>query len=210
MKTKVHTRYKLADGTLVPGVTTVLNILAKPALIHWAWKLGCEGKDYKKVRDTAADIGTLAHLMISSHWRNEPPDLDDYTKTQIDKAETAYLAYLEWESGKVMEPLAIEEPMVSEQFGYGGTPDWFGFIDRATTLLDFKTGKAIYPEHRIQLASYDKLVIETKTHTPSQAIILHINKETGEFAAHNIKLNGDEFELFLTLLRAYRLKKKLW
>ena len=207
-KTKAHISYKLKDGTLVPGVTTVLDILAKPGLIYWAWDLGRKGQDYRKVRDKAGNIGTLAHLMISSHLRNEKPILDDYTKADIAKAETAFLAYLEWEGDKEMKPLAIEEPMVSEAYRYGGTPDWYGTIGGRVTLLDFKTGKNIYPEHRIQLACYDRLVAEQYPQ-PEQDIILHINKENGEFAAHNVNLNGDEFALFEHLLEVYRLQKKL-
>ncbi len=40
--------YRTADGTQVPGVTTVLGSSLgwkTPGLIHWAWKLGTEGKD---------------------------------------------------------------------------------------------------------------------------------------------------------------------
>ena len=33
---QAHTVYKTADGIRVPGVTTVLGVLNKPALIKWA------------------------------------------------------------------------------------------------------------------------------------------------------------------------------
>lgn len=36
--TKVHTKYISKDGEQVPGVTTILGILSKPALIHWSWE----------------------------------------------------------------------------------------------------------------------------------------------------------------------------
>ena len=36
-RAKVHTVYRLKDGTKVPGVTTILNAtINKPALIKWA------------------------------------------------------------------------------------------------------------------------------------------------------------------------------
>ena len=40
-RSRAHITYKLADGTAVPGVTTVLSVLNKPALVKWANNLGC-------------------------------------------------------------------------------------------------------------------------------------------------------------------------
>ena len=64
MTTKAHQQYRLKDGTIVPGVTTPLGILAKPGLVPWAWNLGREGLDYRKVSEKGMDIGSLAHMMI--------------------------------------------------------------------------------------------------------------------------------------------------
>ena len=49
-----HTVYKLASGARVPGVTTVLSVLNKPALVPWANKLGLEGIDVRKYVDALA------------------------------------------------------------------------------------------------------------------------------------------------------------
>ena len=88
MKDKIHTVYKLKNGKKVSGTTTVIGILAKPALIHWAWDLGTKGIDYRKFRDDKADIGTLAHYLIMCHLKGEQPDTSDYSKKQIDQAKT--------------------------------------------------------------------------------------------------------------------------
>ena len=53
--TKAHVRYRTKSGIMVPGTTTVLNLLAKPALVYWAWNLGMQGEDYRKVRDKAME-----------------------------------------------------------------------------------------------------------------------------------------------------------
>ena len=84
---KAHTQYKLASGTKVPGVTTVLSLLNKPALVKWANNLGLQGIDSNKYRDAAADIGTLAHAMIQAHLQNEKLDTSQYSAQQIDLAE---------------------------------------------------------------------------------------------------------------------------
>ena len=71
MNAKAHQRYKTKDGVIVPGVTTILSILAKPALIYWSWNLGMQGIDYRKVSDKAKDIGTLTHYNRMRYKRNQ-------------------------------------------------------------------------------------------------------------------------------------------
>src|SRR3990167_1945992 len=94
---KAHTRYVLPDGTQVPGVTTVLGVLNKPALIKWANNLGLVGVDSSKYVDALAEVGTIAHYLILCHLRNEKPVLEDYAPSQVDKAENSLLSFLEWE-----------------------------------------------------------------------------------------------------------------
>lgn len=159
-KTEAHQLYRLADSTLVPGVTTVLGVLAKPALIPWAYKCGRDGIDLDKYRDEKAEIGHLAHQMILDHFRGEKTVTDDYSKNQIDAAENAFLSFLEWAKHHTIEPVLIEEQLVSEKYHFGGTFDFLGVIDGKLTLLDFKTGKALYDEYWYQLAGYNILVME--------------------------------------------------
>jgi len=153
-KAKAHTRYELEDGTRVPGVTTILNVIAKPALISWANRMGLDGINTSKHVDELADIGTLAHAMIAHFLGGPEPDLDDYSKHQIDRAENSVLSFHEWAKGKTLKTFHSERQMVSEQLRYGGTCDWIGEIDGVTTLLDLKTGKAIYDEMLYQVAAY--------------------------------------------------------
>src|SRR5512135_3803858 len=85
-KDKAHQRYRLKDNTIVPGATTVLGVKKNDALLYWAWDCGIQGKDYRKVRDEAADIGTLAHWMCECHITGKHPDLSPFSKDNIDKA----------------------------------------------------------------------------------------------------------------------------
>ena len=62
-KQKVHTKYYLADGTQVPSVTTIIGGQLgwnKRMLMAWSKREAAAGRDPDKVRDKAADIGTLA------------------------------------------------------------------------------------------------------------------------------------------------------
>ena len=66
-KNRIHTKYQDDMFQPLPSVTTILSIISKPALVHAAWKLGCQNLDYKKVWGEKATIGTLTHAMIFDH-----------------------------------------------------------------------------------------------------------------------------------------------
>ena len=98
-KARAHTIYKLEDGTKVPGVTTVLGILNKPALVKWANNLGLQGIDSNKYRDEMADIGTLAHQMIVNYFNKVETDttdmfpLDDYgPQTELGSTNSGHIS----------------------------------------------------------------------------------------------------------------------
>lgn len=208
-KTKAHTRYKDSQGNIVPGVTTILGILNKPALIIWANKLGLRGIDSTKYRDEMADIGTLAHYLIMSYLKKEKPNTDDYSKEQIDKAENCLLSFFEWEKTHTIEPILIEAPLVSNLYGYGGTIDLYCKLDGEPTLIDFKTGKAIYPEMVYQLAAYEFLLIEH--HYPiAQARLLRIGRDEDEGFEEKVRANLHlERRLFHSCLVIYQLQKEI-
>jgi len=179
--TKVHTVYKVGNKR-IPSVTTILGVLggSKDALIHWAWKLGCEGQDYKAVRDGAASVGTLAHAMILAHLKKETVDTSDYSADFIDLAENSFLSYLQWEKQHEVQPIIVEKPLVSEQYFFGGTPDLYCKLDGMYTLVDFKTGKSIHKEHTYQVAAYGILIEENDPTFVADYRILRIGKDAND------------------------------
>lgn len=206
---KAHIRYRNKKGDIVPGATTVLSVLNKPALVKWANNLGLQGIDSSKYRDKMAGIGTLAHYFILSHLKKEKPDTSEYSQEDIDKAENCLLSYYEWEKGHKIEPIVIEQPLVSEKYGFGGTPDNFCKFDGVPTLIDYKTGKAIWPEYFYQLSSYRQLLIEAG-HTIDNVRILRIGREESEGFEERVVKNLDrEWQIFLACLKIYNLKKEI-
>jgi len=208
-KTKIHTVYKTADGKRVPSVTTILGILHKPKLLDWAWQCGCGGLDYKAVRDQAGDIGTLAHYLIMCHLKGIEPDTSEYSQQDIDRAENCFIKYLDWLTGRKLEPIFIEEPLVSERYGFGGTIDFFGKIDGQFTLLDFKTGKAIYPEFFYQLAAYKQLLAEQKQPIDVTRILRIGRDESEGFEERSIGKLDKQWEIFLHCLAIYNYQKEI-
>ena len=159
--------YKLKDGSIVPGCTTICNMLDKPQLIDWAWKLGKQGKDWRTERDSAGDIGTLAHKMITDYWKviyEHKNIADDYHATNYEQGTLAFACYqkfLKWQEAQdQVHPVMVEYPLVSEKLKFGGTPDFVGHINGKATILDVKTSNGIYDSHWLQLAGYWLLLRE--------------------------------------------------
>lgn len=208
-RTRAHTTYKLKDGMVVPGVTTILSILNKPALVRWANKLGLQGIDSTKYVDEKAAIGTLAHQMIADYLRGQETDTSEYSKVQIDQAENAVLAFFEWEKTHHIEPILIEQPLVSEVYHFGGTVDCVGMVNDSLCLLDFKTSSGIFPEMLIQLAAY-KILVGMAGHDIKQTLILRVGRTPGEgFEERRVNGLDKRWQIFQHCLEIYRLQKEV-
>lgn len=208
-KTQAHTRYFLQDGTEVPGVTTILRVLNKPALIHWGWDLGMKGVDYRKYRDKMADIGTIAHMMILEHLSGEKQDYSEFSSDDIDKAENCLISFFEWEKSNRIEPILVEEPFTSEVYRYGGTIDCYCRLNGIYTLLDFKTSKAIYGEMIHQVSAYKNL-LEESSFKVEQVRILRIGRSEDEGFEDKLCTRLDKhFRLFRSCLEIYYIQKEL-
>lgn len=176
-KSRQHTVYKLADGTRVPGVTTVLNILAKPALINWANRMGLQGIDTTKYVDAAANAGTCCHAMIEAHLKGETFDGSSFDPATIDIAENGYLKYLDWEGQHTLSNIHSEMQLVSEAYKYGGTIDLYCTLDGVPTLVDFKTNQSgIYDEMMHQVAGGYRVLLGEHGMPVKQVLIIRVGK----------------------------------
>jgi hypothetical protein len=200
--------YRLANGGVVPGVTTVLKVLSNgEGLNYWCWDLGRQGLDYREVRDAAGRVGTIAHRLIAAHLRGEAPNYQPLAclPDEAEKAEKCFLKYLAWEKENPLVPVIIETPFVSEEFKYGGTPDLLAEIDGDFILLDFKTGGGIYESYFTQLAAYWNLLKEQKWPI-ADARVVRISPDDSEVEVA-IALDLDrEWQIFQHALGIYTLR----
>ena len=212
-KTKAHIRYRLADKTIVPGITTILNLHAKNALVPWANKLGLQGIEVSKYVDNLADIGTLAHAMITDKLIGQETDTADYSKNQIDLAENSTLSFWEWEKDhKIEEVFFVERPLVSEKHRYGGTLDIYARVNGQKEIIDLKTGSSgIYDEHLWQVATLKMLLEENGFNVQGTRIVNIPRAENEAFQERVIseKENKIGWEIFKRLLDVYNLKKEM-
>jgi hypothetical protein len=209
-------KYKLANGKVVPGVTTIIGASLgwnKRQLMHWAWQQGMEGIDYNKSSQAAMDAGTIAHAMAESSIKGtiweRPVGIDNDT---FSKARTAFEAFQTWQSMSKIELLESETPFVSERLRFGGTLDAIARINSEIALIDFKTSNGLYEDHVVQISAYLHLYEEVKQVEIKGGVhILRFGKNAGNFHHHYYprKQMDDPFRVFVNLRELYDLKKTL-
>lgn len=214
-----HT-YKWA-GQFVPGVTTILKVIDKPALMPWAigitrdyWleQVNAGRTDYakihkeswsasKKLTKAAANIGTNIHAYAEAFFKKQPlPALE------TDQAKLGAEAFHKWLDAHKVEIVASERRIFSKEHYYAGTCDFVAKIDGVMGVGDIKTSSGIYPEMRMQTAAYQHALQEEKGIKFDVRWIVRFDKKTGEFEAKSFY----DFDLdFLGFQSALKLHKTL-
>lgn len=149
--TKNHTVYLNDDGEEIPSVTTILKVLTKPGLIHWANYLGFTRKKVDDVLDISSRLGTTVHQAIEAHIRGDNFTIED-TGVAREDVVLGLNNYFKWKKSHDIIPIHTELPMTSKRFG--GTLDFYGEIDGVKAIIDFKTSKKIRMSMFLQLALY--------------------------------------------------------
>jgi hypothetical protein len=206
---QAHIRYKLPSGEIVPGTTTITSLRAKPPLLRWNNQMGLQGIDTTKYVDKTAAIGTLCHAMVESYLSKQRLDLSEYSPADVKRARQAFRKFIDWSKGKQIEPILLEEPLVSELHRFGGTIDVYAKVDGVLTLIDLKTSKAIYDEHKAQVTAYARLLQENE-YVVEDVRILRIGRNPDE-GFEDVKVSNLtlRWRWFKCLLAAYRIEKKL-
>lgn len=199
-----RTEYRNAAGKRLPGVTTILDDLGwnKRTLIRWA---ASKGADHDGARDGAMSLGTLVHDFIERDLRAQPIIRGDEPSESLDVALHCFRLYQRWRQPLRIEVIALEEPLISERFQVGGTPDLYAKVDGVRTLLDWKTSKP-YPEHLIQLAAYGLMLAEKYGEPPERYTLLSLPKDGDSWTAHTYDELDDAAEVFKHLIAIHTLK----
>ena len=176
-----HSPCILRDGTRVPSVTTVLSVLAKPALVRWANEMGLKGINTAHYVDETAQVGTCTHYLIECRLTNREPDLTPYKPNHIAQAQKGLAKFVAWQEkvGYVAE--AVEYKLISEKHRFGGTLDSFGHLaDGRKVLVDIKTAKAVYDEHWTQVTGGYTLLLKEAGEKYDAVLIVRIGRHDEE------------------------------
>jgi hypothetical protein len=178
-------RFYTIDGCQLPSVTTILDVIAKPALGPWYAKQerryfetamlevlskpGARDPEYvlaavaeavsgiraaDREKQKAAAIGTAVHAGIEWQLRSMLAQDAGPEPTLPDPAVWALESWKDWAKSVDLEPITIERTVYCDDCGYAGTMDLYARVKGVLTVLDWKSGKAIYPEAFLQNIAY--------------------------------------------------------
>jgi hypothetical protein len=204
--------YQNAAGKKIPGSTSVLKLIGfmdTDILCNWAARLARQGKDWRKERTAAGAHGSMLHDLCEFKLPNalteedRPPQLalppepkiggqialkvwGDKVKAvddQWNRLQLSYNAIREWFVQHEPNVVLHEEPLVSEEYGFAGTPDGvatfprdipsYGVIAGDHWLYDYKSGRMIGAKEVCQMASYRQLLAERRNIHVKGAILIH-------------------------------------
>lgn len=196
--------YEIPGGYCFDSVTSILGVIAKPALINWAAnkerelvteaaadfyadipldaprmarpaflaslsaRLGST-KAHQRELEKAGNIGSQAHALIEWNLRRELGQVPGPQPEVSDASLRAFACYEEWRRESELTPRLIEQVVWSREHEYAGTLDLFGVArcmrqgadgELVNVVVDWKTGKAIYPEAFMQSAAYIRALTE--------------------------------------------------
>jgi hypothetical protein len=227
-------RYKLeGEKTYLISATTCTGMIDKSRfLIPWALNCGeryllkyidsvsvltkeelalkiTESKKASELeKEEAADIGSLVHAFAQAFSESKlngtptpeiPTDADPRIIAGIN-------AFLDWYLQNDVKFIACEQVVYSRDHGYCGIFDVLAEVNGQKLIIDYKTSKAIYNEHRYQIAGYRE-AYEEEYGKIDGAMILHFDKETGEF--NTLELTDEDHALDLPVfLACYTIKKR--
>lgn len=222
------------DGKRMTGITSVLQIIAKPALIQWAVNMAVDcikenlpkevenemmlqfqrpdfmdlleqaRKAHTKKKEAAGDVGKTVHAAIKEFIKNK-------TEPKLDEqGMKMFENFRKWLTDNKVEILESEKHLYSEKLFLAGICDAVVMIDGKKWLVDFKTGGTrVYAEAFFQMGGYDILLNEMGEHKDIEGyIVLGIFKDGTTEEKRSIS-NNDNRDAFLAALKIYRIQEKI-
>ena len=163
-----------------------------------AAKLGTV-KAHQRTLARAGDIGTEAHHAIEWLLRTALGAEAGPKPVISAPAKIAVEAFKDWATRVSLKPILIERIVYSKEHRYAGTLDLLARVEGVLTMIDFKTGKAVYAESHLQAAAYAAALEEMGYREPAQSLIVRLPKVAGDPPVEVVPVppRADLFPVFL-------------
>jgi hypothetical protein len=133
----INNTLDVCRGAIAPGTEYAESYLAT------VWEAA--KRQSRAIKTDAADKGKESHRIIEENLRR-------HVAHELELGDVPLAGTLLRDEG--IRCLEIERRIYSRRYRYSGTLDFIGESSRGLVLLDWKTGKSIYPEFRLQTAAY--------------------------------------------------------
>jgi hypothetical protein len=180
-----------------------------PKLSQAAWILSMQSrlgkmKAHTKELAKASEIGSQAHALIEWTLKAKLLQQPGPAPRVSDKAQWSFMAWEDWAKSVKLKPLYVEQVVYSRRFGYAGTLDLLAEVDGKLTVVDWKTGKAVYAEAHLQNAAYRQAIREMGHGNPVQGIIVRLPKVDTDPEFQAVVADQEKFS-FDAFLHAFEL-----
>jgi hypothetical protein len=233
-----HCHELLVDGDWkkLTGVTTVLSVIAKPALISWAANMAVDyikenalpynGDDFAgmiatneelleqarkahtKKKEEAGKKGTDTHAIIEEIIK-DVIKIDGTIPATLEQDSKQVKHFTNWAIENKVRFLESELGIYSENNFLGGIVDFVCEIDGEVWIGDIKTGNGIYAEAFWQMGGYELMINELKLYPKIKGYIVLNLRKNGEFEEKRSISNEENIKAFLSCLNIYRTKQKI-
>jgi hypothetical protein len=216
------------DGKTIDGVTSVLQVIAKPALIYWSANKAAEYVDkylevgqvideltkkklvdgaktaHRTLKEDAGNIGTMLHELIEKFIKGEK-----YQEPVNDMLKKSFEQFKSWVKDNEVEFKSSERKVVSLKYGFCGTLDATAVIKGKNVIVDIKTSSGIWDEYWLQTAAYKEALQEEFPDLPvDHTIIIRCGKD-GAFEIKEMNNFEQNLQGFLGALALHRCLKQL-
>lgn len=227
-------KYFLDDKPLT-GVTTVLNVIAKPALIQWAANMATDyiSKEWKsnvsysmdaikiildearkahcKKKEEAGQKGTDVHTLIETYIKLMISDQGGVAMEINGYDNEQVKHFVEWAVKNKIKFLESEKKMYSEKHWIAGTCDFTCEIKSKKYVGDIKTSSGIYDRTPFfQTAGYRLMLEEMGEKDYAGSVIINIKKDGKFDEKKDVYYSFDyqsDLDGFLAALKLYRTLK---
>jgi hypothetical protein len=213
-----QTRRYLVNGQRLVSVTTIVDILAKHALLDWVERLTREGRRWWEVRNEAGERGDSSHHLLLQVLTGAGASLANLPDAHRPYGQGGF----KWIRDRRPEVFEVERMVASSVHGYAGRLDLLAGIEDVRTLVDFKTvtkwsylkdpdTKELtsekyppYAENLLQLDLYQGALIECGIEPAKRGLIVRLGPDA-EFDETFVDLDPARG---VGILAAYRAKSK--
>jgi hypothetical protein len=188
-------------------------------------------KAHIKELTKAAEIGSAIHAAIEWQLKRQLGQRVGAEPMLSDEARWGLMAFEDWAKAVQLRPRAIEQTVWSRTHLYAGTLDlladlngpalltllerqgpvaatlgeWLRTRDAVTACVDFKSGRAVYPESFLQSCAYSRAVAEMGHGRVDGGLIVRLPKVTSD-PAFQVVVVPPARDLFPVFLAA----RQLW
>ncbi len=228
--------WRAEDGKFWSVTTIVSGGLPKPVLVNWAKKfvatyavdnvgklnallepdrngnvdhegaIGWLKESPYRDRDKKGALGTLIHDAAEAYILGKP--MPPWTEEMHPRMEQFLQFLRDWEPNYLDG--MVEAPVYNRAERYAGTLDGICELGGRRVLIDYKTGKHVYPETALQLAAYRHAEFigapdgsEIPMPEVDATVVLHI-PDVGEYQLIEVDSGPEVFQAFKYVREVFR------